>query len=76
MGFLLNDPLMILSMGKVMMPFYGDFRISNLIISIVMKFNSVWYIYLDYISTLLFFPLSIVICNHIMASVLKLLNWL
>ena len=42
MVFLLNKILMIVSMGKVIMSFSGDFCLFTLMITIVMKSNSLW----------------------------------
>ena len=63
-------------MGKVMMSFSGEVWCSTLIISIVMKSNSSWSLYLDSISTLSFFNVSALIFNYLSASVFTLLNWL
>ena len=41
-----------------------------------MKYSSCWYIVLASLSSLILFPVSVVICNHIIASFMKLLNWL
>ena len=54
----------------------GVFRFSTLIISIVMNSSSFWCLYLDSVSTLSFFPVSIVIFNNLGVSVMTLLNWL
>ena len=56
------------------MSFSGQFCCSTLMISIVMKSKIVWYVYLYYISTMTLFPVYVVICNHLSASVITLLN--
>ena len=61
-----NELLIILSVGKVMMSFSGHFYLSEIMISIVMKYISFWYIYLDYVSTFILFPLSVVIFNQLL----------
>ena len=76
MGCLLNELLMVGLIRKVMMLSYGDFCRSTLTILIVMKYNIFWSLSLAYASTLVLFPLSVVICNHLIVSVMMLLNWL
>ena len=49
---------------------------SILIISILINSGSFLSLSLTSVSNLNFFPVSVVVCNHLSASVLKLLNWL
>ena len=51
-GYLLKDLLIIGVVGKVIMSCYGYIFFSNLMVSIVMKSSSLWYIYLVSDSTL------------------------
>ena len=46
MGCLLSELLIIVSMGKLMMSFYGNVCCSTLTISILMKYISFWSLYL------------------------------
>ena len=75
-GYFLNEILMIGSMGKLMISFYGYFCCSTLMIPIVMRSNSLWSLYLAYVLTLILFPLSFLICNYLRSSVMMLINWL
>ena len=75
MGYFLNKLMIIGPMVKVIMSFYGDFCLSTLMISIVMKSSSLWCLCLVSVSTLIFFPISVVIFNHLSASVMTLLDW-
>ena len=76
MGYLLNELLMVGSMGELIMSVSEYVFLSTLMISIVMKYNIFWSVYLDSVSALVVFPVSVVLCNHVIASVLTLLNWL
>ena len=76
MGYLLNELLMVGSMGELIMSVSEYVFLSTLMISIVMKYNIFWSVYLDSVSALVEFPVSVVLCNHVIASVMTLLNWL
>ena len=74
MGFLLSEILIIVSIGKVMMSFYGNVCCSTLTISILMKYISFWSLYLKSVSTLILFLVYVAIFNHLSASGMKILN--
>ena len=76
MGFLLKEQFVIGVIFKVFISCSGDFCFSTLIISILMESSSFWYLRLASVSNLRLFPVSVVIFNHLSASVLTLLNWL
>ena len=59
-----------------MISFNGDFCLSNIIISIVIKYNNLCYLSFDLVQTLILFLVSSVICNIINTSVVELLIWL
>ena len=72
-GCLMNHILITSSIGKLMLSFSGSFFCSTLMIAITMKFSIFWSLYLASVSTLIFFPVSVVVSSHISASVMMLL---
>ena len=62
--------------GKVMMSCSGGFFCSALMSSIVMNSSGLWSLSLDSVSTFILFTVSVVVCDHLSASVWTLLNFL
>ena len=74
MGCLLKELLMIGFIGRVMMYWLEGCCCSSLSISMVMKSNNCWSIYLSDVSNFNFMPVSVVICTHTRALVIIFLN--
>ena len=64
MGCLFKELLSIGVVLRVMMSWYEEYCCSILSISIVINSNDPWYLYLTVLSTLIYFPVSVLIFNH------------
>ena len=73
---LLKELLIIEFIGILMMFWSEDCCCSNLITSTVINSSIFWYLYLTLVSAFIFFPVSLVICNHLRSSGMTLINLL
>ena len=74
MGCLLKELLMIRFIVRVIISWSGYCFCSILMTSIVMKSSSCWSLSLTLVSTLSFFPVYVVIFNHLRDSVIMIVN--